>query len=65
LPAKLDSSTADSPLWELVLPIMPNLNGFTPSRASSSSPLFNAARAYSPLVGTGAVLSTVGRMQTK
>ena len=48
LPQKLFSSAEAMPVWESVLPIMPNLKGFAPSCESSARPLRRAGRAYSP-----------------
>ena len=47
LPHQPSSAVEGSEEWESVEPIIPNLNGFTPSSCSSFKPLRNAARAYS------------------
>ena len=47
LPIKLSCSIEVRPVWLSVLPITPNLKGFTPSLFPSSNPSFNAERAYS------------------
>ena len=45
-PKKFSSSMAASEVCASVLPIIPNLNGLTPSCCSSFSPFFNAWREY-------------------
>ncbi len=44
LPQKLGSSADDRPVCASVEPIMPSLNGLTPTRACRASPVFSAER---------------------
>ncbi len=47
LPKKLSSSAVASAVWLSVLPIIPNLNGLTPSSCWSFNSTLRAERAYS------------------